>query len=464
MTTDYTHPDYDANLPKWTKVRDAVAGEDAIKAKSETYLPNPDEACNDPVAGAARYKGYLRRAVYLNATGRTLAGLVGVAFANWPTVTTREPILLEDADGSGIGIINQAQGVLADVLQTGRAGLLADWTKGDGLGVSRPVTVAQAEKLGRRPFVMPYRAEDVLTWETRGTTLTRVVLRESAAEYAGGKVTYIPQLRELLLTDKGYIVQLWKRYTENGQFILAERIKIGLQFIPFTFVGATSNDANPDLPPLLDLANLNLAHYRNSADFEESAFLMGQPMLVMSGLTDEWREKMGTVQFGSRAGLVLPEGGDAKLLQAGPNTLAKEAMLDKERMMQMLGARLLAPGEAVKTATQSASETKAAYSVLSLACDNVSAAYTRALQWLETWGRSVKSAASFAIDTRFNDLTLDANAVRELVAAWQAGIVPQSDAVTLLQRLGVIDQGKTLEQVRGEIEGQGPALNLDEVA
>ena len=126
--------------------------------------------------------------------------------------------------------------------------------------------------------------------------------------------------------------------------------------------------------------------------------------------------------------------------------------------MAQIGARLMAPGEAVKTATQSAAETKAAYSVLSLACDNVSQAYTRVLQWLDD------ARGSFAIDTRFNDLTLDANAIRETVAAWQAGIVPQSDAVALLQRLGVIDQEKTVEQVAGEIEGQGPALNLDEAA
>jgi hypothetical protein len=456
MTTDYKHPDYGRFHPLWMKVRDACNGEDAVKSKGETYLPDPSES---GASGAtARYDRYLARAVYLNATGRTLQGLVGVAFANWPQVVTKHKILLDDADGSGVGIIGQSQGMLSEVLQTGRAGLLADYSSIDEVTAKRLVTVADWERAGIRAFISAYSADSILTWETQGQVLTRVVLLESHTVYENGEAASLPQLRELLLTGGRYVIKLWQKHTSTGAFVLVDTIKTNRSVIPFTFIGATSNDTSPDTPPLLDLANLNLAHFRNSADFEESAFLMGQPMLAISGVTDEWKESTGGVVFGSRTALVLPIGGDAKLLQAAPNTLAKEAMLDKERMMQMLGARLMTPGEAVKTATQSAAETKAAYSVLSLACDNVSHAYTRVLQWLDD------ANASFAIDTRFNDLTLDANAIRETVAAWQAGIVPQSDAVGLLQRLGVIDQAKTVQQVAEEIERQGPTLNLDEAA
>ena len=37
--TDYKHPDYIRSAPLWRKVRDACAGEDAIKAAGERYLP-----------------------------------------------------------------------------------------------------------------------------------------------------------------------------------------------------------------------------------------------------------------------------------------------------------------------------------------------------------------------------------------------------------------------------------------
>ena len=460
MTTDYTHPLYDHFAPLWRRVRDAVAGEDAVKAAGTKYLPRPNET-DTSVQEMARSDCYLRRAVYYNATGRTLAGLIGIAFGNWPQVVTSKKQLLVDV-GSGVTIIGQAQMVLSDLLQTGRAGLLADYSKADLMG--RSYTIGELEKMGIRPFISHYTAEQILTWETTGGVLTRVVLKESHELHEEGKVRAIPQLRELKLTEDGYTVGIWRKYTDDGKFLLADEILIGLPYIPFAFVGAVNNDPQPDHPPLLDLATLNLAHYRNSADYEESVFLLGQPMFILTGITDDWRDANPNAYVGARTAIALPEGADAKLLQVSPNTLAKEAMDNKERQMQTLGARIMAQGEAVKTATQSASETKAAYSQLSLACDNVSQAYTRVLQWLETWGINRSTDASFSIDTRFNELTLDANAIRETVAAWQAGLVPQSDAVGILQRLGVIDQAKTPEQVAAEVESQGPGLNLDAAA
>lgn len=469
MTTDYTHPDYKHWSPMWAKVRAAAAGEEAIKAGGETYLPNPSEGSRNIWESNLRYQQYLRRAVWFGATGNTLAGLVGVAFANWPTIeiSNINKVLLTDADGSGVGLIGQSQAVLSDVLQTGRAGLLADWSAWDGS--KRKRTVAQAEAAGARAFVTPYTAEQILTWETQGGRLTRVVLSESFAEYAGGEVKFLPQLRELFLEEGGAVALTWRKYTANGEFILVDTVRptMGgkqLQFVPFAFVGATNNDATCDSPPLLDLANLNLAHYRNSADYEESSFLMGQPQLVIAGVDEEWvKARGGPIVFGAREALALPAGATADLLQVAPNTIAKEAMADKVAMMEALGARLMASSQAVKTATQSAAETKAAYSVLSLACDNVSEAYSRVLTWAQM-GMPSAGAASFAIDTRFNDLTLDANAIRETVAAWQAGLVPQSDAWAVLRRLNVIDQGKTDQQIAGEIEAQGPSLNLDAAA
>mgnify|MGYP005753304301 CR=1 FL=1 len=457
MTTDYRHPLYEKNKPLWKRIRDVVAGEDAIKAGRETYLPRPNEFDRSAEA-LDRYEKYLLRAVYYNATGRTLAGLLGIAYATWPEIKASRKELVSDPDGSGVSLIGQSQMVLSNVLQTGRAGLLADWTKGDL--VQRTRTMAEAERAGVRAYINAYAAEDILTWEVQGTTLTRVVLAESHVTYDGGEVQEIPQLRELVLENGEYVVRIWRKFSKTSEFVRVEEILIGLPYIPFAFVGAVNNDADPDQPPLLDLANLNLAHYRNSADYEESAFLMGQPMLALSGVNEDWVNAHPSVYVGARSAIPLPEGGSAQLIQAGPNTLAKEAMDNKERQMQALGARMLSQSEAVKTATQSAAETKAAYSQLSLACDNVSEAYTRALRWAESWNSGRDSEASFAISTRFNDLALDANAIRETVAAWQAGLVPQSDAWAVLRRLGVIDEGKTDEQLAGEIEGQGAPLDL----
>lgn len=462
--TDYKHPDYIAAAPLWRKVRAACAGEDAIKAAGERYLPDPGDDPADPKA-RRRYERYLERAVYFNATGRTLRGLVGVAFANWPRMVVPEDYILDDVDGSGISLVNQAQLVLSDVLQTGRGGLLADCSSVDPTKKIRGLTQSEAEAAGWRLRLSYWPAERILTWELQGQKLTRLVLESAHHEYIGGELNVVPELLELVLVNGKCVFNRHRKYTDNGKYILASSITSTHTSIPFHFIGATNNDPHPDTPPLLDLANLNIAHFRNSADHEESVFLMGQPMLAITGVTDEWVDKRGEVHIGSRAALALPQGGDAKFIQPQPNTLAKEAMLDKERMMAQLGARLLAPTAAPVTATQSASETKAVYSQLSLACDNVSEAYRAALGSLAAMlSPTAPKAVDFAIDTRFNDLSLDANAIRETVAAWQAGLLPQSDAWSVLRRLGVVDQGKTDEQLRDEVAASGPTLNFDEAA
>jgi hypothetical protein len=42
MSVNSTHLDYDAALPSWLRARDVFAGEDAIKAAGERYLPRLD--------------------------------------------------------------------------------------------------------------------------------------------------------------------------------------------------------------------------------------------------------------------------------------------------------------------------------------------------------------------------------------------------------------------------------------
>ena len=102
-------------------------------------------------------------------------------------------------------------------------------------------------------------------------------------------------------------------FAMRGVALLVDTIETGRPLIPLAFVGATNNDPGPDTPPLLDLANLNIHHYQAGADFYESAFLMGQPMLAISGVTEEWVAKQGAIIFGSRSALALPQGGTAQL-------------------------------------------------------------------------------------------------------------------------------------------------------
>lgn len=457
---DYVHPDYARSLPLWEATRVAVEGQPALNRAPWRYLPDPTPL-DDCAEARSRYNSYCTRPVYLNATGRTKAGLIGIAFADWPEVIapTSMEYLKEDADGAGVGFYNLVQQTVGEGLETGRAGLFVDYPKipeGDGTSI-------QARDAGTVARIIFYKAEDIRDWahEKTGTDmkLSYVKLYEERERRSadGWTIEIVPTYRVLRLRDKVYTVEVLEK-GEGGWVSLGEvtpRDATGnpWDLIPFAFVGAESNQSNPDKPPLYDLGQMNLGHFRNSADFEESVFMLGQPQVTMTGLDQAWRDHIEAsgVYFGSRRVLLGPTGATIGLLQVQPNTLAREAMKDKEANMVSLGARLLQPGAVNKTEHQSKAETRAAYSVLSLICDNVSQAFKSALLWVQRY-MGAAGEVDFAIDTEFDGLMFNPAIVDSIIKAVQAGVVPESEAWRLLRSLGIIDPEKTDEEIKGEID------------
>ena len=57
-----------------------------------------------------------------------------------------------------------------------------------------------------------------------------------------------------------------------------------LSFIPFVFLGTTHSSPQLSEPPLLDLADINLAHWRNSCDHEQGLHIVAAPTPFVSGM------------------------------------------------------------------------------------------------------------------------------------------------------------------------------------
>jgi hypothetical protein len=461
----FTRDEVLSTLPEWTKVRDIVAGEAQIKSKGDLYLPRPNP--NDESAeNLERYDQYLFRASLFNATSRTLSGLIGIAFRRWPEILLppKMETLLGNLDGIGTGFVNQMQASLEGVLMTGRDGLFTDYPTTPGV-----TSLAQQKAEELRPTISRYRAENIINWrkDRRGRTVL-VVLYEQIEQPDGYGFQCVPQWRELTLEDSRYLVRIWQADDNAVPEVVEEFTPLDASGrpwteIPFIAVGAIDNNIEIDRSPLSDLANLNLAHYRNSADYEESTFFVGQPTFAFAGLDEHWIKDVwdDRIYVGSRAAIPLPAGGSAELLQAEPNTLAGSAMERKEQQMIALGARLLTPGEAVRTAEQSRSETAAAHSVLSLACDNISQAYTKSLQWAARFAGENEIETTATIDTDFVGLMADPNLILAVVNAWQSGAIPTADKNTAMRVIGLIAPDKSDEDIAEEIEVEGGGLNMD---
>lgn len=453
----YKLPEYEDMLPDWQLVADVTAGTRAVKEKGDEYLPWPVPKNVDAShENEERYAAYLQRAVFYAVTKRTLYGLTGEVFRKDPVIEYTDagtmPMVVADLDGMGVTAVQHARRTLMDVLGKGRALLFVDYTSSDQGTVTRQDQITG----GSRPTVVRYDAESIINWRSKAVgsenRLSLVVIHENH-QLDTDDETFEPVIeerwKELRLTeDNVYIVRHWKwdeareEFYQDGPTVTPTKANgTTFDFIPATFVGSMNNDPVVDQPPMLDLATLNIAHYINSADHEESVFICGQPTPWVSGLTEEWAKDIigEQIQLGSRKLLPLPENGSAGMLQADPNTMVAEAMKHKEEQMVKLGAKLVEAVTVARTATDAMISEASENSILSTSAGNVSQAYTTAFAYVYEF-----LGLEFDPETTFMELSKDyevhklsAQEQQQLVASWMAGAITDSELRDNFRRAGI---------------------------
>lgn len=483
----FTRLDYREVLKQWNIIRDCYAGEHTVKHRRDLYLPRPNPA-DSSAENQSRYQAYLTRAVFYNVTKRTLNGLVGLCFTRDPVITIPpdlEPIL-ENADGSGANVIQLAKIACRLTVGYGRCGIFIDYPTGD-----LPASRADIQAGKARPTIKVYEPWRVINWRTVFRDgleiLSLVVLEEPYVKSDDGfVVTFGRQWRVLRLdgvqqyvntqvqaspgTDPNqvaagigvYMVDVYRdtdltRVFET--FTPTDGDGKPIDTIPFMFIGAENNRAGIDDPPLYDLASLNIAHYRNSADYEESAYILGQPTPYFTGLTQAWVDGplKGQVQLGARAAVPLPVGATAGMLQPTPNSMAFEAMEHKEKQMIAIGANLIDTTKAPRTATETLIDDNNERSVLATAGDNVSDAFVFALTWCARYQGveiSESPGIEFCINTDFDLVRLTAQERQELVLEWQAEAISWTEMRQNFKRGGIATQDDTA--ARADIKANPP--------
>jgi hypothetical protein len=393
MPVDSKCPEFVEVEKDWNQIADNIAGERVVKAAKTKYLPRPN-AHDESEENSERYKSYVARAVFHNVTARTVSNMVGQCFSVDPVATIPDQMQPweADIDGAGMSTIQQSKKALAFLLSFSRAALWVDYPK-----TSAPVSIAQAEEGGIRPKAILLDPRKVINWRVtqKGakSQLSLVVIEEDyISKDDGFEAEKEKQYRVLRLAPVGYYQEIWRSKEGNwgmeSRTIPIDGAGLPLKEIPFKFLGVEANDPFVEKPLMLDISNLNMAHYRNSADYEEMVFMGGQPTAWISGLDDGWvqRHMPNGVFLGSRALLPLPKEGAAGLLQVDPNTLCKEAMDQKEALMQALGAKLVEKREVAQTATEKGIDEASEASILAAACNNVSAAYSWAFRIFAQYG------------------------------------------------------------------------------
>ncbi|MBO9602556.1 MAG: DUF4055 domain-containing protein [Novosphingobium sp.] len=454
---DTPHKHYGTYAAKWQRCRDASDGQDKIHAKGETYLPKlKDQAPAD-------YDAYRKRAVFYNATWRTLDALRGMLFRKDPQ--TALPAKVEgyasDIDMAGTSLMTFAREVALEVLEVGRFGILVDHPAAPA-GVTA-MSVAAAEAQGLRPTLQAYKAESIINWQYARVKnrwmLVQVRLKEEVSEPDGewGE-TCVDQIRVLELVEGAYRQRLFRKADgEKGEWVQTDEITptmngAPLGFIPFYIVGPDGVDARLDEPPMIDLVDLNLAHYRVTADYEHGCHFTGLPTAVVSGYMPP--DTASPLYIGSTAAWVFPDpNAKATFLEfTGQGLSALVSNLDrKEQQMAIIGARMLfAEKRQVEAAETAAIHRTGEASVLASIAMGVSEGIEQALTVFAQWC-GVAGEVVYQLNRDFNPAMLDAQQLTALLKAVQAGQMSEQEFFDLMQRGDLIDSEQSFEAHKEQI-------------
>lgn len=440
------HREYQEYYDKWKKVRHALSG-DLVQ-----YLRDVGRNERDEAYGRLRQTEYEAGAICYNFTKRTLSGMVGSVMRKDPEekFPSAMDYLKDNADGTGVGLWQHAQDTLYELDSIGRGGLLVDAPNVE------VATMAEQNAGLLNPVIAFYTAENIVNWrlERHGSVyrVVMVVLREQY-EYIDGTDEFSPnygeQYRVLDIVEGQYRQRIY-RFNEKGALMDGGFEEVFPQLgsvppgeIPFTFIGASNNDSTIDDAPLLPLSELNIGHFRNSADNEESSFVVGQPTLFIApgeSMTPEIWDKLNPagIRMGSRSGHNVGCGGNAFLVQANENNLAKENMLNKEQQAIQIGAQLITPTTQI-TAESARLQRGADTSVMATIARNVSIAYEDALKWVAQMMNLPDTDIEFKLNMEFFLQPMTAQDRAAWMADINAGYLPATAYYAALRKAGVTD-------------------------
>lgn len=456
MPINSQHKEYTNFVGRWEKCRDAYAGEEAIKGKNDTYLPllSSMDSVQD-----TKYIAYKNRAMFYAATARTVEGLVGMALRKPVSIElpTKYEEFKEDITNTGTKAENFIKDLLSEVTLTARSGVLVD----------------KGTDSSSRPYAIAYAPENIVNWRLDDEgKLILLVLREyeEVVDAQDKYSTKIQEMyRELYIDEETgkYTVRLWKEDgSKKGEYVAGDPTMpvvrgAGMEDIPFVFITPKGTNSIIEKPPLLDMINVNLSHYRTSADLEHGRHFTALPTPYIFGV-DEIQDENGNpkpVVIGSETAIVSssPQGSAGYMEFTGQGLSALErAMEEKSEYMVVLGATILQnqkkAAEAAETARINKSgDSSTMVSIVLTVEDAMQQIFDLMIAW-----ESGTEKSSVEINKDLLDSVIDPQLITALVSSWQSGAISHETLLHNLKKGEILADDVSIEDELSKIDDEGP--------
>lgn len=436
---------YRRMLPRWELIATLEAGTEAMRAAAETYLPKHQYETKDA------YEERLGRATLLNYTRFTLNSLTGKAFKEPPMLADDAPTELvdfaEDVDGAGTGMGVFARRWFKSGLAKAFCHVLVDFSRPEEREDGRPRTREDDARDGVRPFWVLVAPENVIFAHAETVdgreVYTHVRIRETETMREGFEEVVKERIRVL---EPGYFWLYEKQQSRRNskpKWVVIEEGAMGVDYVPMVTFYTDREGTAEGIPPLQDLAHLNVEHFQSKSDQRNVLTVARFPMLAVSGAPATDDETDQPLQIGPKKWLSLsdPQGKfyyvehTGAAIEAGRNDLH-----DLEEQMSGYGAEFLKKRPGSVTATGRVLDSSEAISPLQAMGVDFRDAMTVACQMTLDWLNRSDADPSVVFEVDVDGALGDGKELDVLDKARTRRDISRVGYLGELKRRGVLDE------------------------
>jgi hypothetical protein len=423
----------------WRPIQLCIGGTAALRANAEDWIPREPEEDDD---------AYTRRIFHATLPPFTMrlasqaAGTIlrkGIEIDAGDNQEWWDEWRL-DVTGGGITLDQFIHNRLVSALLYGHASTLTDF---DGSPPAR--TLAEERAMAKKPYLVAVDAPQVLGWRTLNGnpqgSLTQVRIDEVTIRPTDGGYFSDEAVRQIRVIEPGKY-ELWQE--ESGGWTVAKRGTTSLDVVPLSTIYSRQVATLCSTPPLLEVANLNVAYAQRFADYHHSIHVGAMPILVMKGYDDEGAKEVG---LSVNNAILLPPDGDAFYVEPTSQSYAAQLQCLKalEEQISALGISTLAQ----QNLTNAAADAKRldrvdSDSIMAVISHDLERAVQQSLNVVATYANIEPPLVTIPKD--YENRLLDGNQITSYLQLYMQKAISQE---TLL---GILQLGEVLP----------PALDIDE--
>ncbi len=412
--------------PHWGLIETLIGGTYKIRKGHRKFLPQEPRELDES------YDNRLQRSVlapYYMRLERMLAGML-----------TRKPVRLDDVpdvireqlfdvDLQGNDLQTWLFATSRECIRYGHVGVLVD---------------APAASESGRPYWVSYTPRDILGWFSEikdgKQELTQLRLSEKVVVRDGlyGE-KQVEQVR--VLTPGAFEIQ---QKDEKGDFVVVDEGRTSLSEIPFSVAYSNRMGVLESLPPLADIAELNLQHYQVQSDLSNQLHISAVPMLALFGFPAAAEE----ISAGPGEAITMPEGAAAQYIEPAGNSYDAQFRRLEQISMQInelglaavLGAKLVGETAEAKRIDRSQGD-----STMMVVAQQMQDLIDNSLRYHADYMQE-RNPGSSLVNRDFMGMRLEPQEIQALLQLYTAGTITQETLLLQLEAGEVLGDDFDVEQ------------------